>query len=49
MRSRTKRRCGDVYRPIFEGCVCGSLVEAYCASIDEMKALVDPLPLVPAM
>ena len=27
----------------------GSLAEAYCASIDEMKALVEPLPLVPAM
>jgi hypothetical protein len=29
--------------------VCGPLVEAYCESIDEMKALVEPLPLVPAM
>jgi hypothetical protein len=32
-----------------EGGVCASPKVVYCDRIDEMKALVEPLPLVPAM
>lgn len=28
---------------------CGAQGDVYCERIDEMKALVEPLPLVPAM
>lgn len=50
MRSRTNRRCGEVYKPTFEGCDCASLgvADAYCDRIEEINALVDPFPLVPA-
>jgi hypothetical protein len=47
MRSRTKRKCGEVYRPVLVG-LLGDVFRVYCASIEEMKALVDPLPFVPA-
>jgi len=49
MRSRTERRCGEVYSPILEGGVCASAEDAYCERIEDIKALVEPLPLVPAM
>jgi len=49
MRSRTDRRWGEVYSPIFEGGVCGAAEDAYCDRIEDTKALVEPLPLVPAM
>jgi hypothetical protein len=48
MRSRTNRKWGDVYRPIFDGFVCGSLEVVYWARMEAMKALVEPFPLVPA-
>jgi len=50
IRSRTNRRCGDVYRPIWwmRGASCAT-PRRYWARIDDMKALVDPFPLVPAI
>lgn len=49
MRSRTKRKWGDVYRPILEGGWHVAGADLYCATIEEMIALVEPLPFVPAM
>ena len=49
MRSRTNRRCGEVYKPVLRGCECPSLRVVYCDKMEETNALVDPLPLVPAI
>ena len=50
MRSRTKRRWGEVYSPIFWNRGFGwEWRGRYCDSIEETKALVEPFPFVPAM
>lgn len=53
IRSRTKRKCGDVYSPILEIALVSArwagVAPMYCVRIDDMKADVDPFPFVPAI